>query len=376
VTLTVAITHAFPGFALDVAFEAPAGVTALFGRSGVGKTTIVNAVAGLLAPERGRIAIDGHVVFDRAAGVFVPPHRRRVGYVFQSGRLFPHLSVRANLTYGRWFGRSGGPAEVSRVVDLLGLAPLLERRPGHLSGGEAQRVAIGRALLSSPRVLLMDEPLSSLDEPRRAEILPFLERLAGETGIPILYVSHVMAEVARLATTVVILQDGRVARSGPAGEVLTDPAALPALGVREAGSVLGGRIVAHHADGLSEIAVSAGRLLLPRVRGAPGDALRIRIAAQDVILSLAAPVGLSALNVLPAVVESLHKGEGPGVAVALRAGRDVLLARVTRRSAEALRLAQGTPCHAVMKAVSVAPEDVGGRDPRGVSGRTTTSRDA
>jgi molybdate transport system ATP-binding protein len=376
VTLAVAIRHAFPGFALDVAFEAPAGVTALFGRSGAGKTTIVNAVAGLLAPERGRVVIGGKVVFDRQAGVFVPPRRRRVGYVFQSGRLFPHLSVRGNLTYGRRFGTSGDPAEVSRVVDLLGLAPLLARRPGCLSGGEAQRVAIGRALLSAPRVLLMDEPLSSLDEPRRAEILPYLERLAGETGIPILYVSHAMAEVARLATTVVVLQDGRVVRSGRASEVLTDPAALPALGVRAAGSVLTGRIVAHHPDGLSEIVVSAGRLLLPRVRGALGDVLRIRIAAQDVILSLTVPQGLSALNVLPATVETLHRGEGPGVAVALRAGGDVLLARVTRRSADALRLAPGTSCHAVMKAVSVAPEDVGGRDPESVSGRTTTSRGA
>ena len=356
-TLEVEIGHGFPAFTLDVAFTAPGGITALFGRSGAGKTTIVKAVAGLLRPERGRIAVDGEVLFDRDAGLSVPPHRRRIGYVFQDGRLFPHLSVRGNLAYGR---RRGAPtAEVARVVELLGIGALLDRRPGRLSGGEAQRVAIGRALLSQPRLLLMDEPLSSLDEPRRAEILPYLERLRDETRIPILYVSHTLAEVARLATTVVALQAGRVVRTGPAAEVLSDPAAVPALGVRAAGSVLAGRVVAHHADGLSEIATSAGRLLLPRVSAEIGAGVRIRIAAQDIILSRTRPEGLSALNILGATVTAIHRGEGPGVAVSLRAGEDLLLARITRRSAEALGLAPGTTCHAIMKAVSVAPEDVG-----------------
>ncbi len=359
--LSVRIGHAFPGFALDASFEAPPGVTALFGRSGAGKTSVVAAVAGLLRPDRGRIAIDGEVLFDRAAGICVPPHRRRVGYVFQDGRLFPHLTVRRNLSYGRRFAARGDGGEMDHVVDLLGLGNLLDRRPGRLSGGEAQRVAIGRALLSAPRLLLMDEPLSSLDEPRRAEILPYLEQLRDETRIPILYVSHTLAEIARLATTVVALQDGRVVRAGPAAEVLSDPAAVPTLGVRAAGSLLSGRIVAHHADGLTEVAISAGRLLLPRVAADVGAELRIRIAAQDVILSRARPEGLSALNILRATVTDLHRGEGPGVAVALRAGEDMLLARITRRSAEMLGLAPGDRCHAVMKAVSVAPEDVGRR---------------
>jgi molybdate transport system ATP-binding protein len=360
-TLSVDIGHRFPGFTLDVAFEAPPGVTALFGRSGAGKTSVVHAVAGLLRPDRGRIALDGEALFDGGAGRSVPPHRRRIGYVFQDGRLFPHMSVRGNLTYGRRFGRGGDGAALKRVVGLLGLEALLERRPGSLSGGEAQRVAIGRALLAEPRLLLMDEPLSSLDEPRRGEILPYLERLRDETRVPILYVSHTLAEVARLATTVVALRDGRVLRAGPATDVLSDPGAVPALGVRAAGSVLTGRVVAHHSDGLTEIAVSAGRLLLPRVEAKPGTALGIRIAAQDVILSRGRPEGLSALNVLPATVTGLHQGEGPGVAVALRAGEDALLARITRRSAEALGLAPGVACYAVMKAVAVAPEDVGRR---------------
>ena len=360
-TLSVNIEHAYPGFALDITFEAPGGVTALFGRSGAGKTSVVEAVAGLLKPTRGRIATAEDVLFDRSAGVWVPPHRRRVGYVFQGGRLFPHLSVRGNLTYGRRFAGARNGAEFARVVDLLGLGGILDRRPGRLSGGEAQRVAIGRALLAEPRLLLMDEPLSSLDEPRRAEILPYLERLRDETRIPILYVSHTLAEVARLATTVVALQDGRVVRAGPTAEVLSDPAAVPALGVRAAGSVLSGRVVAHHADGLTEIAVSAGRLLLPRVSADLQAELRIRIAAQDVILSRTRPEGLSALNILPGTVTEVHQGEGPGVAVALRSGSDLLLARITRRSAEALDLAPGVACHAVMKAVAVAPEDVGRR---------------
>ena len=360
-TLSVEIGHGFPGFTLDVAFEAPAGVTALFGRSGAGKTSVVHAVAGLLRPDRGRIALGAEVLFDGRTGVSVPPHRRRIGYVFQDGRLFPHLTVRGNLTYGRRFGRGRDGAAVDRVVGLLGLDSLLDRRPGRLSGGEVQRVAIGRALLAEPRLLLMDEPLSSLDEPRRAEILPYLERLRDETRVPILYVSHALAEVARLATTVVALRDGRVVQAGPAADVLSDPVAVPALGVRAAGSVLPGRVLAHHEDGLTEIEVSAGRLLLPRVAAEPGAGLRIRIAAQDVILSLGRPEGLSALNVLPVTVAELHLGEGPGVAVALRAGEDSLLARITRRSAEALSLAPGVACHAVMKAVAVAPEDVGRR---------------
>ena len=359
-SLTVSLQHRLPGFALDVAFAAPPGVTALFGRSGAGKTTVVNAVAGLLRPDRGRIAVNGWELFDTDAGRWLPPHRRRVGYVFQEGRLFPHLSVRQNLRYGRWFaGRPRDGAEFDHVVGLLGLGALLARRPGALSGGEKQRVAIGRALLARPRLLLMDEPLAALDEARRAEILPYLERLRDETRTPILYVSHSAAEVARLATTVVALEAGRVVRAGPAAEVLSDPAAVPALGVREAGSVLTGRVMRHHPDGLTEIGVSAGALLLPRLRARPGAQVRIRIEAQDVILSRTRPEGLSALNILPARVSAVHRGEGPGVAVQLRAGRDLILSRITRRSADALGIAPGIDCFAIMKSVAVAQGDIG-----------------
>ena len=357
-SLEVALRHRFPDFALDVDFEAPAGVTALFGRSGSGKTTVVNAVAGLLRPTAGRIAVNGRALFESRRGLFVPPHRRRMGYVFQEGRLFPHLTVRQNLLYGRWFAGGVG-RDFGRVVELLGLAALLARRSEALSGGEKQRVAIGRALLSEPHLLLMDEPLAALDDPRKREILPYLEAVRDEGGVPILYVSHAVAEVARLATTVVALEEGRVVRAGPAAEVLADPALAPPFGVREAGAILPGHVVAHHADGLTEVAVSGGTLFLPRIDLPAGRTLRVRIEAQDVILSREAPRGLSALNILPGTVAAVHPGSGPGVMIQLLVGRDRLLARVTRRSSEALGLAPGVPCFAIAKAVSVAPLDVG-----------------
>lgn len=358
-SLSLAVRRSVPGFVLDVAFEAPAGVTALFGRSGSGKTTLVNAVAGLVRPDDGRIVVDGAVLFDAATRRDVPPHRRRVGYVFQDARLFPHLTVRQNLLYGGWFAGTLDQALTRRVVELLGIGALLGRRPGGLSGGERQRVAVGRALLAGPRILLMDEPLAALDEPRKTEILPYIERLRDEFAIPILYVSHALSEVARLATTVVVLEDGRVTRLGSTADVLSDPAAVTSLGVREAGALLGGRVAAHHADGLTEVAIAAGALLLPRFAAPLGAAVRVRIEAQDVILSRSMPTGLSALNILAVVVTAVRTGDGPGAVVQLRAGPDFLLARVTRRSAAALELAAGVPCYAIVKSVSIAQADVG-----------------
>ncbi|MDT0683496.1 molybdenum ABC transporter ATP-binding protein [Roseicyclus sp. F158] len=354
-TLKVRIRHALGAFTLDAAFEAPGGVTALFGRSGAGKTTIAHAVAGLIRPEDARIEVAGRVLTDTSLRLHVPPHRRRIGYVFQDGRLFPHMSVAQNLGYAR----RARPAERARVVEMLGIGHLLPRRPGGLSGGEKQRVAIGRALLSRPDLLVMDEPLAALDEARKAEILPWLERLKGEGGVPILYVSHSVPEVARLATTVVALGGGRVIAAGPAERILADPRLAPVLGLREAGAVLTGIIAAQAEDGLTEIDVPGGRLVLPRIAGAIGMHVRIRIAASDVILSRARPEGLSALNILPARVSEIHMGDGPGVMVALETGGTPLLARITRRSANALNLAPGESCHAVVKSVSVAQGDVG-----------------
>lgn len=358
-TLSVSLCHRFQGFALDVGFEAPPGVTALFGRSGSGKSTVVNAVAGLLRPDRGRIAMDGSVLLDTDAGILVPPHRRRMGYVFQDGRLFPHLNVRQNLLYGRWFQPKGPGVDLSRIVDLLGIGPLLDRQPGALSGGEKQRVAIGRAILSDPRLLLMDEPLAALDEGRKAEILPYLERLRDELGLPILYVSHSVAEVARLATTVVLLDGGRVVAAGPAAEVLADPGTAPVMGLREAGAVIAARLVGQDGDGLTRFETGGGPLWLPQVAAPVGAVLRLRILAQDVMLAVERPRGISALNVLSGVVEEVRSGEGPGAMVRLRVGEEVLLARVTRRSVAALDLVPGKPVFAVLKAVAVARENVG-----------------
>jgi len=214
--LEVDIEHRFGSFELDIHFRSGRGLTALFGRSGAGKTSVVNVIAGLVRPERGRVVVEGSVLIDTERRISAPAHRRRVGYVFQEDRLFPHLTVRQNLLFGRWFAL--GPALASRlddVVDLLGIGALLDRRPGRLSGGERQRVAIGRALLASPRLLLMDEPLASLDARRKDEILPYIERLRDQAGVPIVYVSHAVAEVTRLANTIVLISDGRVRAVGP-----------------------------------------------------------------------------------------------------------------------------------------------------------------
>lgn len=355
--LDVSLRHAFADFTLDVAFKAPPGVTVLFGRSGSGKTTVVNAVAGLLRPDAGRILAGDFTLLDTKAGIALGPHRRRLGYIFQEGRLFPHLTVRQNLAYGAWFAPKNAPREqMCRVVDLLGIGPLLNRRPGALSGGEKQRVAIGRALLSAPRLILADEPLAALDEARKSEILPYFERLRDEVNVPILYVSHAASEVARLATTVVALRDGRIAAMGPPGEVLGD---VGAMGARGAASVLTARVIRHHADGLSELAAAAGTLWLPRVAAQQGATIRVRIAAQDVILSRARPEGLSALNILSGTVAEVRPGQGPGAMVTLDVGGDRLSARITRRSVEAMGLAHGQACHAIIKSVAVAPEDVG-----------------
>ncbi|MFY0690615.1 MAG: molybdenum ABC transporter ATP-binding protein [Paracoccaceae bacterium] len=359
-SLQLDITHRFGDFRLEVALDAPRGVTALFGPSGSGKTSLVNAIAGLLRPDQGRVVLDGRVLLDTEAKIFVPPHQRRIGYVFQDARLFPHMSVRDNLTYGQRFAARALPVEP--VVDLLGLGGLLARMPARLSGGETQRVALGRALLSDPQMLLMDEPLAALDTARKDEILPYLERLRDEAGLPILYVSHAMVEVARLATTLVLLRDGRISRAGPVAEVLSDPEAVRDLGVRDAGAILEATVTQRDAgDGLSALASSQGQLFLPMVDLPEGAKLRVRIQASDVILSKDRPEGLSALNILPVTITALHEGAGPGVAVALSSGEDRLIARITRRSAKALELRQGAQCFAVIKTVSVAPVDVGGQ---------------
>jgi len=362
--LEVDIAHRLAAFELDIHFRTGRGLTALFGRSGAGKTSVVNAIAGLIRPERGRIVVDGSVLIDTERGIRVPAHRRRVGYVFQEGRLFPHLTVRQNLLFGRWFARDSAPAScLDDVVDLLGIAPLLERRPGRLSGGEKQRVAIGRALLASPRLLLMDEPLAALDAGRKDEILPYLERLRDQASVPIVYVSHSVAEVTRLANTIVLISDGRVRAVGPVQEVMGRAELYPLAGRFEAGAVLAVRVAAHDARWrLTELTGAFGKLMVPLLDAPIGTALRVRIRARDVILALTPPIGISALNVLAGRVEALVPIEEGALEVELRLGGERLLARVTRRSGEALGLVPGRQVFAVIKTVAIDRRSLGRQD--------------
>jgi molybdate transport system ATP-binding protein len=342
-------------FALETRFASGPGLTALFGRSGAGKTSVVNLIAGSLRPERGRIVVDGTTLVDTARGVFVPKHRRRIGYVFQEDRLFPHLTVRQNLVFGRWFSpaveRRGTVAD---VVAMLGIGHLLQRRPGALSGGEKQRVAIGRALLASPRLLLMDEPLASLDVQRKDEILPYIERLRDDIRIPIIYVSHSIAEVTRLATTLVLMSDGKVDAVGPVTEVLGRLDLYPKTGRFEASAVIEARVAAHDpVYGLSVLACPAGEIRVPHVDIAPGGVVRVRIRARDVTLAVQRPQGLSALNVLPATIAELGADEGPVIDLRLALAGGHLLARVTRRSIAELGLVPGRHVFAVIKSVAL-----------------------
>jgi len=368
--LDVDVKRRLGTFELDARFRAGGGLIALFGRSGSGKTSLVNIIAGLLRPDRGRVTVGEVALVDCERGIFVPRNKRRLGYVFQEGRLFPHLTVRQNLLYGRWFAP---PAErrdgLDHVLDLLGIEALLERRPARLSGGEKQRVAIGRALLANPRLLLMDEPLASLDEARKAEILPYIERLRDESKVPIVYVSHSVAEVARLASTIVLLSDGAVAAAGPAAEIMQRLDLFPLTGRAEAGAIIEATVEGHDdAFGLTVLRSRAGLWRLPRLDLAPGTRLRMRVRARDVMLATAAPEQLSALNVIEGVVTELSEAAGPIVDVRLDCNGEALLARVTRSSAGRLGLRPGTHVHAVIKSVAF--------DRRSLSGPMVDAADA
>jgi len=343
-------------FLCEVAFTSTTpGVTALFGRSGCGKTTTVHMIAGLLRPDRGHIRIDDTVLFDAARGINVPAEERGIGYVFQDSRLFPHLSVRDNLRYGeRRARRRPRNLKFTDVVELLGLAALLARRPAGLSGGERQRVAIGRALLAQPRLLLLDEPLASLDGARRGELLPYLEGLRDHFRLPMVYVSHQFEEVLRLAGHVVVMENGRVADQGDVVAVSHSPALRAIVGTESLGAVVEG--VAGGADaasGLQEIQVGDGLLLVEAEDLRPGQRMRVQLLARDLILSINAPVGLSVRNSLAGVITRLEADGPKAWLVCTDIGGPRLMVRVTDDARAALALAVGQRVWVLVKAVSL-----------------------
>lgn len=353
--LDVDVRNRLGGTALDIRFTGAGGVTALFGRSGAGKTSTVQMIAGLMTPDAGRIALGGRVLFDSDRRVDIATPQRRVGVIFQEGRLFPHLTVRRNLLYAR---AARGNGRYDGIVGMLGLEALLERKPATLSGGEQQRVAIGRALLSNPDILLMDEPLASLDAARKAEILPYIERLRDEAGLPVVYVSHQLDEVARLADRIVLLSDGSVAATGSVDEIFTRPDLMPLTGRFQAGAVLGARVAEQDVSGrMSRLAFPGGSLWVPSVPLPVDSAVRIRVRARDVSVALDKPERISIRNTLPGTVLSVTESDGPfrtvTVAVADETGESRIAATVTANAVHDLGLAPGVAVFALLKSVAM-----------------------
>ena len=342
-------------FTLDVDLALPGrGISALFGHSGSGKTTCLRAMAGLERAPGGYFAIGGEVWQDDSQGLFVPPHRRALGVVFQEASLFTHLSVRRNMEYGQQRAAPcAGARALSEIADLLGIAHLLERSPGQLSGGERQRVAIARALLAAPEILLMDEPLAALDWKRKLEILPYLERLHSELSIPVIYVSHSPDEVARLADHLVLLDQGSVVASGALNQVLSR-IDLPSSFADDAGVVIEARVAEHEADELTRLEFPGGEIYVSRRSEAVGTRLRCRIHARDVSLTLAPQLQSSILNCVAATVVDLAPTQTPGqMLVRLNVGGEPLLARITKRSADRLGIRPGLALRAQIKAVAL-----------------------
>jgi molybdate transport system ATP-binding protein len=343
------------GFRLDAQFESPTpGVVALFGRSGCGKSTLVHIIAGLLDADAGRIAFDDSLLLDTAAHVNVPAERRRIGVVFQDARLFPHMSVAANLNYGR--RRAAPPFFVTldAVADLLGIGGLMNRRIHQLSGGERQRVAIGRALLSQPHLLLLDEPLASLDAARRGEVLPYLESLRDQLAIPMAYVSHDFDEVLRLATHLVLLDAGRTIAQGELTAMSLNADLRAIIGPEAVGAIVEGTVLGPDAaNGLTRIRVGRGELKVEPLHAAAGTKLRVQLLARDLIVATSAPRDLSVRNVIEGVVTQLVGDSGGSDLVSIDIGGTLIMARITRAASRELGLAAGRPVWALVKSVSL-----------------------
>jgi molybdate transport system ATP-binding protein len=362
-SLAVRLRHRFPSVLLDIAFEVPAsGVTVLFGPSGAGKSATIAVVAGLLRPDACRVEVDGLVLADTAAGIWLPPEKRRVGLVFQDARLFPHMSVATNLRFGLRRARSGhgraggrpGSVQFDDVVDLLGIGALLTRRPHTLSGGERQRVAIGRALLAQPHLLLMDEPLASLDDARKAEILPYLTRLKTALHLPVIYVTHALDEVNRLADSMVLIEAGRVVASGAVSEIAAR-ADLPLARRDDAGALLACRVVEHDvARELTRLEGGGATFWVPLLDAPLHAERRIRIPAREVILAGKPPDAISLHNIVSGTVRRIAPEAGRrSVLVEIALPTGAMLSRVTSDAIVRLALSEGTSVLALIKSTSI-----------------------
>jgi molybdate transport system ATP-binding protein len=352
--LTVAAKTIRGGFTLDAKFEMPTpGVVALFGRSGSGKSTLVNVIAGLLDADTGLVVLDNAVLLDTEKRIHVAPERRRIGYVFQDARLFPHLSVAANLRYGQKRATAAAFVSMELVADLLDLGALMDRRTQQLSGGERQRVAIGRALLSQPSLLLLDEPLASLDTSRREEVLPYLETLRDQLAIPMVYVSHNFDEVLRLATHLVLMESGKTMAQGELGAMSLHPGMRAIIGADAVGAIVEGTVLGTDADGLTRVRVGDGELNIqsPPVRG--GVKLRVQLLARDLIVATHAPQYLSVRNSLKGVITAVSDDAGEADLISIDIGGTCVLARVTKAATADLGLGAGLAVWALVKAVSV-----------------------
>jgi molybdate transport system ATP-binding protein len=353
--LAVAAETRLGTFVLRVRFELPTpGVVALFGRSGCGKSTVVNIIGGLLSPNSGRIALGGSVLLDTARRINVPAERRRIGYVFQDARLFPHLSVAANLRYAEKRAVGASYVSLDAVTTLLGLTSLMDRRTHQLSGGERQRVAIGRALLTQPQLLLLDEPLAALDEARREEVLPYLETLRDQLSIPMVYVTHDFDEVLRLATHIVLMEAGSVIAQGAIGEMSLDPHLRSIIGPDEVGAIVDGVVVGvDSASNLTRVRVGDGELNVQAKDLAAGTPLRVQLLARDIIVSTQIPQHLSVRNSLAGVVASIHSDDLDSDLVVIDIGAAQILARITKAATRELSLRPGMKAWALVKSVSL-----------------------
>lgn len=362
--LEINVKKRLGAFTVEVAFSTGvAGVTALFGRSGAGKTSVINMVAGLFPPDEGLIVVNGKDLFHSAKRIDLPPEQRRCGYVFQDGRLFPHLTVKSNLTYGmKLVPRSERYVSYDQVVELLGIGHLLDRRPAKLSGGEKQRVAIGRALLTSPSVVLMDEPLASLDSARKGEVLPFIARLPREFSIPILYVSHSLDEILNLADTLVLLEAGKVVAMGSVEDLMSRLDLQHFAGPVDGGVVLSTVVEGHDPiGGLTSLGFSGRVLKIPLLNIPLGERVRVRIRSRDVAIALSRPEKTSVQNIFPARVEQVLESSAPLADVRLDIGCP-LLARITLAAKADLQLSPGQQVFALIKSVAISRGAMNGSD--------------